>query len=74
MEGDSSKLNKYRKSNLIDETMIAHKVLHFIRVIIFLFNASYVLGMLWIILMECIEHEYLEMEFKDLKTEEQLIE
>ena len=59
---------------MIDETMITNKLLSFIKVILFLLNASYVVGMLWMILMEFIELEYFQMSFKDLVTEEQLKE
>ena len=66
--------NIHESNNMIEETLLISYILKIIRVIIIIINASYLVGMFWLIILEIEEIEIENQNFKIYKTEEQLTE
>ena len=49
---------KHESNNMIEETLLVSYILKIFRVIIIILNASYLVGMMWLIILELEEIEY----------------
>jgi hypothetical protein len=57
--------NIHESNNMIEETLLISYILKIIRVIIIIINASYLVGMFWLIILE---FEEIEIDNKDFKA------
>ena len=64
--------NKFINNTMIEETLFVAHSIKIIKVIILILNASYLVGMIWLIILEYIEIEVKHSHFKDWKTVEEL--
>lgn len=64
--------SKDGRNNMIEETMAISYILRIFEVVVLILNTSYLVGMLWIIACECIEDFWLNEDFKQYQTKEDL--
>jgi hypothetical protein len=66
--------SKYENNTMIEETLFVEHSLKVIKVIILIINASYLVGMTWLIILEYIEIEIKKSDYKTWTTEQELKE
>lgn len=55
--------NIHESNNMIEETLLISYILKIMKIIITIINASYLVGMFWLIILEIEEIELLDLDF-----------